>query len=49
MYSAERGGRRLPINLTGSRYMPHLVVEGGDGEYLGVVFYSASTLMTPQE
>lgn len=44
IYSADRGGRRLPINLTGSRYMPHLVVEGGDGEYLGVVFYSEADM-----
>lgn len=38
IYSADRGGRRLPIHLTGSRYMPHLVVDGGNGEYLGVLF-----------
>ena len=43
MYSADRSGRRLPIDLTRSRYMPHLVAEGGDGEYLGVVFCGGQT------
>jgi translation elongation factor EF-Tu-like GTPase len=39
--STENGGRQSPVWLgedTEPRYRPHLVVKGGDGEYLGVEF-----------
>jgi translation elongation factor EF-Tu-like GTPase len=37
----DEGGRRSPVWLNEGaegRYMPHLCVHGGDGEYLGVEF-----------
>jgi translation elongation factor EF-Tu-like GTPase len=36
------GGRRSPISLTGA-YRPHLMVDSGDGTYLGVIIRGNQT------
>lgn len=39
--ATDKGGRRTPVCLSTEEYpsyRPHLRVEGGDGEYLGVQF-----------
>ncbi|TDE88179.1 hypothetical protein EXU48_23960 [Occultella glacieicola] len=39
MFAADRGGRRSVVDLgINSPYRPHVVVDGGDGERLGVQF-----------